>query len=195
MRRAAESYKAGRKGQQRADRAAVVRPAAHRRLPDRAPCASGNLDGVRRVIFSRRWILRHLIVVAFFFGFLALGWWQWQRAEGGNGRSFGYMFEWPLFAAFLVFFWWRMVQMDAAERAESEAPSQEDPAAAAGQAGASPTAARQLVRRRAAQRTAAAIQDEPDEAMDAYNAYLATLTAADAAARSSQRTSRTDQTR
>lgn len=132
---------------------------------------------MRSVILSRRWIGRHLLVLALFGGFLALGWWQWQRAEHGNGRSYGYMFEWPLFALFLIFFWWRMVQMDAAERAEREAPDaatiDAPPPVASG------PVRKELARRQAARaRATTALQEEPDEAMDAYNDYLARLNAA-----------------
>ncbi len=136
---------------------------------------------MRRVIFSRRWIGRHVLVLALFVGFLALGWWQYQRAEGGNGRSWGYTFMWPLFALFLIFFWWRMVQMDAAEQAENESADPEPEVAL--QPVASGPVRKELARRQAARaRSTTALQEEPDEAMDAYNDYLARLNAAAAVA-------------
>jgi DNA-binding transcriptional regulator of glucitol operon len=49
-----------------------------------------------------------LILVA---GCLGLGWWQIGRAAGGNALSFGYAVEWPVFALFVIFMWYREVQM------------------------------------------------------------------------------------
>ncbi|MBO0871648.1 MAG: hypothetical protein J2P15_24110 [Micromonosporaceae bacterium] len=48
-----------------------------------------------------------LILVA---GCLALGWWQIGRATGGNTLSYGYAVEWPVFALFVIFMWYREVQ-------------------------------------------------------------------------------------
>jgi DNA-binding transcriptional regulator of glucitol operon len=48
-----------------------------------------------------------LILVA---GCLALGWWQIGRAAGGNSLSYGYAVEWPVFALFVIFMWYREVQ-------------------------------------------------------------------------------------
>jgi hypothetical protein len=36
---------------------------------------------------------------------LLLGDWQLHRAKSGNELSWAYTFEWPLFAAFTVYFW------------------------------------------------------------------------------------------
>src|SRR5262245_25006977 len=49
-----------------------------------------------------------LILVA---GCLALGWWQIRRAAGGNSLSYGYAVEWPVFALFVIFMWYREVQL------------------------------------------------------------------------------------
>ena len=35
--------------------------------------------------------------------------WQLSRALGGNSLSWAYVFEWPLFAAYAVYMWWRFV--------------------------------------------------------------------------------------
>lgn len=40
---------------------------------------------------------------------LALGWWQLERALGGNTLSWVYTFEWPFFAAYGVYMWWRLI--------------------------------------------------------------------------------------
>nr|WP_206038164.1 transcriptional regulator [Rhodococcus sp. HNM0569] len=61
-------------------------------------------------------------------GCLALGWWQWLRFESadGNGQNLGYAFQWPLFAAFLVYAYRRFVQLEsgAAERPDTPAPDE-----------------------------------------------------------------------
>ena len=62
------------------------------------------LVGMRRFL-SLRWLGLHAAMVVIVVGFLALGWWQLRRAEGGNALSWGYTFEWPLFAGFVVVFW------------------------------------------------------------------------------------------
>ena len=40
---------------------------------------------------------------------LALGWWQLNRALSGNTLSWVYTFEWPFFACYAVFLWWRLL--------------------------------------------------------------------------------------
>ncbi|WP_205862939.1 hypothetical protein [Planosporangium thailandense] len=63
--------------------------------------------------------------------FLGLGWWQVGRARGGNLLSFGYAFEWPLFAGFVVFVWLKEIRttlrkgQPAAEPAPSPAVADE----------------------------------------------------------------------
>lgn len=57
-----------------------------------------------------RWLLGHLIIGVIAAVCLRLGWWQWEHAVQGNTVSFGYALQWPLFAAFGVFFWARIVK-------------------------------------------------------------------------------------
>jgi DNA-binding transcriptional regulator of glucitol operon len=45
---------------------------------------------------------------------LVLGWWQIGRARGGNALSFGYAIEWPAFAIFVVFVWYRELRNERA---------------------------------------------------------------------------------
>ncbi len=40
---------------------------------------------------------------------LALGYWQYLRATGGNSLSWAYVFEWPVFAGFAAYLWWDFV--------------------------------------------------------------------------------------
>lgn len=45
---------------------------------------------------------------------LALGWWQWQRFDSaaGTGQNLGYALQWPLFAGFAVFAYFRFVRLE-----------------------------------------------------------------------------------
>ncbi len=45
-------------------------------------------------------------------GFGLLGWWQLTRAQNGNAISWGYAFEWPLFALFTVALWVRQMRLE-----------------------------------------------------------------------------------
>lgn len=56
--------------------------------------------------------MRHLLALGLVVAFILLGRWQWHRAESGNGLSFAYTVEWPLFAAFVAFFWWKMLRFE-----------------------------------------------------------------------------------
>jgi hypothetical protein len=65
---------------------------------------------VWRFLVEPRWIGWHLFVFAAFWGMLWLGDWQYHRAMDGNGLSWAYTFEWPLFAVFGVVFWARTIR-------------------------------------------------------------------------------------
>ena len=47
----------------------------------------------------------------------AATWWQLGRALGGNGLSWFYTFEWPVFAAIATAMWWHLIHEDPAARA------------------------------------------------------------------------------
>ena len=58
-----------------------------------------------------RWLGWHLLMVVSFWGMLWLGdWQQFHRALAGNGLSWAYTFEWPLFAVFAVVFWAKTIK-------------------------------------------------------------------------------------
>lgn len=63
----------------------------------------------------------HLTALIVIPGCVALCVWQVDRALGGNELSWAYVFEWPAFAAYGVFVWWKLVH---------ERPDEEQPAAA-----------------------------------------------------------------
>ena len=41
---------------------------------------------------------------------LVMGVWQTLRALSGNTRSWAYVFEWPFFAIFIYYMYWKMKQ-------------------------------------------------------------------------------------
>ncbi|MFI6824284.1 hypothetical protein ACIBJE_25575 [Micromonospora sp. NPDC050187] len=61
-------------------------------------------------LWTPAWIFRHVAMVVLVVGFCALGWWQISRAAAGNSSSWAYAVEWPIFAAFVVFVWWREIR-------------------------------------------------------------------------------------
>jgi hypothetical protein len=66
---------------------------------------------VRRLFLSPSWLLRHLLAIFLIGLFLRLGWWQLVKGESDRGtlQNLFYGFEWPIFAATVAFFWWKMV--------------------------------------------------------------------------------------
>lgn len=62
-----------------------------------------------RRFLTPSWLGLHALALTLITSFLGFGWWQYQRAMEGNDRSWGYTFEWPLFAVFVVFMWGKMI--------------------------------------------------------------------------------------
>lgn len=106
---------------------------------------------MRQLLLTPRWLVRLAVAVLLIAAFLALGWWQWARARSGNTLSWAYTFEWPLFAGFVVFFCWRMLQL------ELDPPEQPE---------------RQLVE---PPPPPPVVEDRDDPELAAYNRYLAAL--------------------
>jgi DNA-binding transcriptional regulator of glucitol operon len=124
-----------------------------------------------RGLWTPAWIVRHVLALALAAGCLALGWWQFSRATGGNGLSWGYTFEWPVFAGFVVFLWYREVQLERRKQqggADLEEQDEKEPERLPG----SPVTVGRPVRV-AVHPTAT--DDDPE--LDAYNDYLAWLAA------------------
>jgi len=117
-----------------------------------------------RRVWTPWWIVVHLSVLVLVVGFLALGWWQVNRAAEGNLLSYGYAVEWPAFAGFLIFVWIR--EMRKAVRSGTE------PAAEADAVPVKTATVRSATR---GARKAAAYDDSDDPALAAYNHYLAWL--------------------
>jgi hypothetical protein len=64
---------------------------------------------VRRLL-TPGWLAGHALMVAMVGAMLGLGGWQLSRATGGNMLSWAYTIQWPIFAGFVVFMWWREVR-------------------------------------------------------------------------------------
>jgi hypothetical protein len=64
---------------------------------------------VKGLWFTRRAIALHVVIVIVVPTFAALCIWQIHRALAGNDLSWAYVFEWPFFAGYAIFMWWRFV--------------------------------------------------------------------------------------
>jgi hypothetical protein len=122
----------------------------------------------KKVWFSRRAVKLHVVILIVVPAFLALCLWQVSRALDGNSLSWAYVFEWPLFAAYAIYMWWRFVHEPAPEGSPGDA-------AAAGPGGPD-----------AVTPAAAPVPETPEELkedaeMAAYNDYLAQLAERDKA--------------
>jgi hypothetical protein len=51
----------------------------------------------------------HALVVVLVPLFCLAGWWQYRVALGGNDLSWVYTVEWPFFAVYAVYIWWRLI--------------------------------------------------------------------------------------
>jgi DNA-binding transcriptional regulator of glucitol operon len=112
----------------------------------------------------RRPALIALVIVAAA-GCLGLAWWQWTRFESVSGsfQNLGYALQWPLFAGFCFYAYYKFVRYE-------EAPP---PKANADQLTELPDGL-------LPERPSAAPRTEDDAEMRDYNAYLAELAKADA---------------
>jgi hypothetical protein len=138
-----------------------------------APTAAGEpaqaSGPVWHFLLTPRWLAWHLFVVVAFWGMLWLGDWQLHRALGGNGLSWAYTFEWPLFAGFGVVFWARTVRDEFRAR---RGPTSAEAAAAAAEA-----AAPALPAGIGTRPIEAPADDADDAELASYNAYIAKLNA------------------
>ncbi|POM23085.1 hypothetical protein BTM25_52910 [Actinomadura rubteroloni] len=116
------------------------------------------MGDVRRFL-TPGWLGLHAIAIVLFFSFLFFGWWQFERATGGNDRSWAYTFEWPVFSVFVVVMWIKMIRDELNGVKPPSAEPIEEPAEA--------KVTREIIRR----------QEEEDPALAAYNRYLARLNA------------------
>jgi hypothetical protein len=127
--------------------------------------ASERSGPVWRFLIQPPWLAWHLLMVVSFWGMGWLGDWQFHRALAGNGLSWAYTFEWPLFACFAVVFWAKTIK-DEFRIKRGLGPG---PTGSAADLGHLPVNVRPV------QVSAAAAEDDEDEELSAYNAYLARL--------------------
>jgi len=131
---------------------------------DAAPAPGGP---VWRFLIQPRWVGWHVLMVVLFWGMLWLGDWQFHRAISGNGLSWAYTFEWPLFAGFAVVFWAKTIK-DEFRIKRGLAP---------GTAESAPGLDDLPVTVRAVQAGTGPPEEDEDPELSAYNAYLARLNA------------------
>jgi hypothetical protein len=144
------------------DSAAVDVATAGAPAVDGGPAAKGP---IWLFLMTPRWLAWHIFAVVAFWGMLWLGDWQLHRAIGGNGLSWAYTFEWPLFAGFGAIFWARTIRDEF--RAKRGPSAGEVKAAAAAPILPVGIGTRQIERP----------ADDADDADQAsYNAYLDRLT-------------------
>jgi hypothetical protein len=119
---------------------------------------------VWRFLITPRWLFWHVFMVVSFWGMLWLGDWQFHRALAGNGLSWAYTFEWPLFAGFAVVFWARTIRDEfRIRRGIGVGPEPAEPDLPIGIAARPPSEA------------GLDYGDDDDPELQAYNAYLARL--------------------
>ncbi len=118
--------------------------------------------------WTRRAVGFHVTLAVVVPAFIALFWWQVQRVRQGNTLSWAYVFEWPFFAGYAVYLWWKLVH---------DQPQSEPDAVSWGAGGGagcqeeSPPSDRGMP----GARTADSERDPLGEELEAYNRYLAGL--------------------
>lgn len=121
---------------------------------------------------SPAWLARHAVAIALVAAFLGLGWWQISRAAAGNALSWAYAVEWPIFAGFVVFLWFREARRtlhlssDCGDPAPERVTVEPAPAPVVGR----PVVGRPVRSSRAAATSTADPDDDPELAE--YNQYL-----------------------
>ncbi|MBA2389663.1 MAG: hypothetical protein H0V67_05340 [Geodermatophilaceae bacterium] len=112
---------------------------------------------MRRILLSPAWLIGHVLAVSAFATCLWLGWWQLARFESETGgvQNAGYALQWPVFGAFALFFWARVIRSELHPREPVPLPSTGGP------------------------RPRLILDEDADPELAAYNRYLAELHAAD----------------
>jgi DNA-binding transcriptional regulator of glucitol operon len=127
--------------------------------------------GVLRLVLSPRWIAWHLLTLGGMVtcGFLSA--WQWHRAGSamGSALNVGYGLQWPVFAVFFGWIWWRMLRIEVT-RLQEAAPQ------TAGEIPSAPSEPSPFAHRPGAVR---AVSDADDPELAEYNRMLAALAARD----------------
>lgn len=127
------------------------------------------------MLWTPRWLLRHAITATLIVAFLALGWWQVNRAASGNVLSYAYAIEWPVFAGFVVFVWFREVRQ--ARTGAGSPPDRASPHPGPAPDRRRADATVPPVRSHRQTHDGAGYDDSDDPRLAAYNRYLAWLAA------------------
>lgn len=119
---------------------------------------------MKQTWWSRRAIGLHVVIIIVVPAFAALCLWQVHRALEGNGLSWAYVFEWPFFAGYAIYMWWKFLhEVPQASRgvgADDASPGAESPEAIA----------------RGESRSSEVAADDPEATeRAAYNEYLSAL--------------------
>ncbi len=142
---------------------------------------AGSLVPVRATWLSTRAIKLHATLIVVVAACLFLGWWQLSRALGGNGLSWVYTFEWPFFALYAFYMWWKLLHEPLSETRAPEL------AASRKREEAHRMLVDQLLIERPLEDRVEGLgfdpYDESDPELAAYNRYLASLHQADVSSR------------
>jgi len=130
-----------------------------------APQGTQATAPVWRFLITPRWLGWHVLMVVSFWGMLWLGDWQFHRALSGNGLSWAYTFEWPLFAGFAVVFWAKTIRDEFRIRRGGEVPESAEAV----------SAAQSLPAGLGTAQVMQPADDADDAELARYNAYLARL--------------------
>jgi len=71
--------------------------------------AVDTVGNVRSRWFTAGAVKLHVVAAVSIAAMLGLFWWQLDRALAGNTLSWAYAVEWPLFAVYAVYMWWRLL--------------------------------------------------------------------------------------
>jgi DNA-binding transcriptional regulator of glucitol operon len=88
------------------------------------------VDGVWRVVLSPRWILWHLLAILAVAVCVVAAIWQWGRAGSalGSALNVGYGIQWPIFAVFFAYMWWRFLRLELLDHRANAATEGHEPA-------------------------------------------------------------------
>ncbi len=124
---------------------------------------------------SGRAVSLHVALALFVPACVALTWWQAARALEGNTLSWVYTFEWPIFAAYATYMWWKLVHEEPVSASARGAVPAGPAGAAGGDGPAGPDDHNQPDDPDDPGERVG--PDEIDDELAAYNRYLAELNA------------------
>lgn len=132
-----------------------------------------------RLALSPRWFFWHVLTLGAMVTCAWLAAWQWGRAGSamGSALNVGYGLQWPAFALFFGYMWWRFLRLEARRISGADtdevapAPTESAPVQEPRAQGPSPFGVRSA--------PAAPVDEDDDPQLAAYNRMLAMLAARD----------------